>query len=51
MQPLAIFIPFTGMLVLTMLVWFYMFYLRLGRRAKEPRRSRCLSTARGRRVE
>jgi hypothetical protein len=30
MQPLAIFIPFTGMLVLTMLVWFYMFYLRLG---------------------
>lgn len=30
MQPTQIFIPFAGMLVLTMLVWLYMFYLRLG---------------------
>jgi hypothetical protein len=30
MQPTQIFIPFAGMLLLTMLVWLYMFYLRLG---------------------
>jgi hypothetical protein len=30
MQPANIFIPFAGMLVLTMLVWINLFYLRLG---------------------
>lgn len=30
MQPVHIFIPFAGMLVLTLLVWLHMFYLRIG---------------------
>jgi hypothetical protein len=30
MQPTQIFIPFAGMLLLTMLVWINMFYLRIG---------------------
>lgn len=30
MQPTQIFIPFAGMLLLTLIVWFYMFYLRIG---------------------
>lgn len=30
MQPLHIFIPFAGMLLLTLLVWLNMFYLRIG---------------------
>ncbi|MDY6980043.1 MAG: MAPEG family protein [Pseudomonadota bacterium] len=29
MNQAAIFIPFSGMLLLTMVVWFYMYYLRL----------------------
>jgi hypothetical protein len=30
MQPTHIFIPFAGLLVLTLVVWVYMFYLRIG---------------------